>query len=100
MSSSAPPACGLRYRVNARLDDTTRSQLSALEARLQLSTTEVIRESIRRMYGDIEASRSDGEAMLDALVGKFEGPADLSEDVKASLTASLSAKHELRRKRR
>jgi Arc/MetJ-type ribon-helix-helix transcriptional regulator len=82
------------YRVNARLDAEAHAQLQALEAHTRLSTTDVLREALRRMHADTVASTSRARSALDHLVGKYQGaPADLSERTKTALTASLSRKH-------
>lgn len=77
-------------RVNARLDGESAKQLAALEDELALSSSDVLREALRRLHDAVLSNRKS----LDALVGKYEGaPPNLSESTKAALTKSWSDKH-------
>lgn len=86
-----PPETGMR--VNARLDEATSQELRQLMKETGKSVTEVIRESIHRLYlqESLEA-RSPAETFAD-LIGCIDGPSDLSTNYKAALRDSLRAKH-------
>jgi hypothetical protein len=87
-----PPA-DAGMRVNARLDEATRQELRQLQKETGMSVTEVIRESIHRLYlQESVATRSPVESFAD-LIGCIEGPADLSTNYKAVLRESLLTKH-------
>lgn len=80
-------------RVNARLDEATSQELRQLMKETGKSVTEVIRESIHRLYlqASLEA-HSPAEAFAD-LIGCIDGPTNLSTNYKAALSDSLRAKH-------
>ncbi|MDX2087027.1 MAG: hypothetical protein SFX73_04210 [Kofleriaceae bacterium] len=81
------------FRVNARLDSATHAQLVALEQSTELSTTDVVKEALRRMHAELVGERAPSTDALDRLVGRYAGPRDLSEKTKVTLTASLTKKH-------
>lgn len=86
-----PPEGGMR--VNARLDEATSQELRQLLKETGMSVTEVIRESIHRLYlQESVETRTPAESFAD-LIGCIEGPADLSGNYKAVLRDSLLAKH-------
>lgn len=88
---TAPPEGGMR--VNARLDEGTSQELRQLLKETGMSVTEVIRESIHRLYlQESVETRSPAESFAD-LIGCIDGPAGLSGNYKAVLRNSLLAKH-------
>jgi Arc/MetJ-type ribon-helix-helix transcriptional regulator len=100
MSSSSPPRRKPRgrpqriFRVNARLDGETHEQLEALEAQTRLSTSDVVREALRRMHAELVARGERARSALDGVVGKYGGaPRDLSERTKAALGVGWAKKH-------
>jgi hypothetical protein len=88
---TTPPEGGMR--VNARLDEATSQELRQLLKESGMSVTEVIRESIHRLYlRESVESRTPAESFAD-LIGCIEGPTDLSTQYKVVLRDSLLAKH-------
>ncbi len=80
-------------RVNARLDESTSAELRQLVRGTGWSVTDVIRESIHRLYlQESVQERTPADAFAD-LIGGFEGPADLSTNYKVDLRNTLSRKH-------
>lgn len=80
-------------RVNARLDEASSQELRQLQKETGMSVTEIIRESIHRMYLQerVEA-RTPAEAFAD-LIGCMDDAPDLSTNYKSVLRDSLLAKH-------
>lgn len=81
-------------RLNARIDEELARKLTALQRRLGLTTTEIVRRSIEQMY---EQAFSEGESpaaaiMAAGLIGCASGPPDLSTSYKGELAPSLRSK--------
>lgn len=92
-ASDVAPSPETGMRVNARLDEVTSQELRQLMKETGRSVTEVIRESIHRLYlqESLEV-RTPAEAFAD-LIGSIDGPSDLSTTYKAAVSDSLRAKH-------
>ncbi len=81
-------------RINARLPAEVARKVAYLERRTNMSTTQVVLESIERYYAALTA---EGEAPADLLaqagfVGCADGPATLSGSYKKLLARSLGNK--------
>ena len=81
-------------RLNARIDEALARKLIALQRRLGLTTTEIVRRSIEQMYEQAFAERESPAAAIAAagLIGCASGPADLSTRYKGELARSLRSK--------
>lgn len=80
-------------RVNARLDETTSQELRQLMKETGKSVTEVIRDSIHRLYTqESREARTPAEAFAD-LIGSLDEQPDLASNYKAVLGATYRAKH-------
>lgn len=87
------PPTDAGMRVNARLDEATSQELRQLQKETGMSVTEVIRESIHRLYlQESVETRTPAESFAD-LIGCIDGPADLSSNYKGVLRDALLAKH-------
>ena len=82
-------------RVNARLDHGYAAKLRVLIEHRGVGVTEALKYAIDLGYR--EATARTTRPVLDALVGAFEGPADLSTDYKERLSESLARKRTPRR---
>ena len=78
-------------RVNARLVGELSRKLAYLQARTGKTATEVIHASIE-LYFDQVAGPAGPKNLLQDFIGCSSAEADLSENYKSALTASLGAK--------
>ncbi len=83
-------------RVNARLDRDSAAKLRAVVRHRGGSVTDALKFAIDLGYRQATAV-ARARPVLDALVGAFEGPADLSTTYKRHLAKSLARKHGLGR---
>lgn len=79
-------------RINARLGEELARKLDYLASRTQQSTSDVVRESIAAYYQALEETPSRPADALGELVGRVEGPRDLSSRYKEELERSLTDK--------
>jgi len=82
-------------RINARIDEESVRRMEYLEARLGVSTSELVRRAIHELY-ERERGR-DGPSVLETLeaagfLGQFEGDPELSARYKDELQSGWSDK--------
>ena len=82
-------------RINARLDDERSEKLRQLRALTRLSTSEIVKRAIDRLYREHAGrSRDRLDALLSSdFVGCAEGPPDLASRYKQYLASDLKEKH-------
>jgi predicted DNA-binding protein len=82
------------HRINARLPPEVAQKVAYLERRMNMSTTEVVRESIERYYAALtEENGASAQALERAgFIGCASGPTDLSISYKAELGRSIGKK--------
>lgn len=88
-------------RINARLPPELARKAAYLERRLNLSTTEVLKEAIERLYESVHDERGHAEELLTSagFLGCADGPEALSTEYKSELRRSLDLKVRERRAR-
>lgn len=89
-------------RINARLPPELARKTAYLERRLNLTTTQVVREALERFYASVHEGPADTAELLEdaGFVACTAGPEDLSSTYKAELTRSLEPKRGRRTRRR
>jgi predicted DNA-binding protein len=82
------------HRINARLPAEVAQKVAYLEKRTNMSTTEVVRESIDRYYAALTEEQGASAQALEraGFVGCASGPADLSSSYKTKLGRSIGSK--------
>jgi predicted DNA-binding protein len=82
------------HRINARLAPEVARKVAYLEKRTNMSTTEVVRESIDRYYAAVAEEKGAHAQALEraGFIGCARGPSDLSISYKNELGRSLRNK--------
>ena len=80
-------------RINARLPPELARKVSYLQSRTNKSATEVLHDSIEKLYAAMHAEESPAALLgRSGFIGCADGDADLSSTYKAVLTTSLNRK--------
>ena len=81
-------------RITARIDDSYKQKLKAIQQATDLNTTEVIKKALDLLYEKTELSgKEKNQKLLEMLAGKAEGPEDLSVNYKEYLYQGWKEKH-------
>ena len=82
-------------RINVRLDPSRERKLREIQSQIGLAASEAVRQGLDLLHGQQCAKPKD---RIDALlasdfIGCTDGPVDLAEQYKRSLTCGLETKH-------
>ena len=81
-------------RITARIDDSYKQKLKAIQQATDLNTTEVIKKALDLLYEKTELSgKEKNQKLLEMLAGTAEGPEDLSVNYKEYLYQGWKEKH-------
>lgn len=83
-------------RITARIDDSYKRKIKAIQQATHLNTTEIIKQAIDLLYEKTEMSAKEKNLkLLQMLAGIDEGPKDLSENYKEYLNHGWKEKYDL-----